>query len=324
MRISEKFKLIAPLLLSTGIIPALADTPSATEAQPAPVKVNATPAEICKRSLPMLGIAFGNNVDPKQRGDSKFGLPIIYVKKDSPAEKAGVQVGDLLLMLDGQKLFFPSQFAALLRTYEPGDEVEIRFLRGKEAFDSKVKLDVRDGHAISRSAGKGTIAPATNDRDDIRIVINGREISLSRNTDLKNRVALTSDGIIIRTQTENNEPDDLQRIVERFRKAINLPQRIERRFYTRAPGAPLIMTSSRVFSDSENTIVFMRENNKREVTVRTRTNGEIFSGPCATQEEIDAIPEDVMKIIRKMTVLRPLSDTEKQASEEKNTDADKK
>ena len=57
-----------------------------------------------------------------------------------------------------------------------------------------------------------------------------------------------------------------------------------------------------------------------------RINGQVLpgEGDITTQEEIDAIPEDVMKIIRKMTVLRPLSDTEKQASEEKNTDADKK
>lgn len=310
MHTSKKVKFLTPLLLSAGIITAFADSQPAAEAKPAQVKVNSAPAEICKRSLPMLGVAFGNNVDPRQRGESRFGLPIIYVKKDSPAEQAGVQIGDLLLTLDGQKLFFPSQFAALLRTYEPGDSVEIRFRRGKEIINSKVKLHARDGHAISRTENNTPAVPVTNDRDDIRIVINGREISLSRNADLRNRVALTSDGIIIRTRTENSAPDDLQHIVERFRRILDIPPRFERRTYTSTSNFPVFTTSSRIFADNENTLVFMRENNQRELIVRSRKDGEIFRGPCATQEEIDAIPPNIREIIRKMTILRPLPGAE--------------
>ncbi len=325
MHVFKKVKLLVPLFFTAGIVPVWADEPAGQPSASAQVEVNSTQAEICTRSLPILGVAFGNNVDPRLRTISRFGLPVVYVKKDSPAEKAGMKVGDLLLTLDGQKLFFPSQFAALLRTYAPGDLVELRFLRGKETFNSKVPLGVRDGHALNRTAEGESVAPATQERDDIRIIVNGREISLSKNADLKNRVALTADGIIIRTQLDNNVPDELRRVVERFRKVLELPQRIERGFARKLADWPVSTTSSQVFSNNENTIVFTRENNKREVIVRTRKDGEIFRGPCATQEEIDAIPPDVVAIIRGMTHLRPIVSAEKKASpKEKTATADKK
>ena len=325
MHVFKKVKLLVPLFFTAGIVPVWADTPAAESPASAQVEVNSSQAEICKRSLPILGVAFGNNVDPRVRAISRFGLPVVYVKKDSPAEQAGMKVGDLLLTLDGQKLFFPSQFAALLRTYEPGDLVELRFLRGKETFNSKVTLGVRDGHALNRTAEGEPAAPAAQERDDIRIVVNGREISLSKNADLKNRIALTADGIIIRTQLDNNVPDELRRVVERFRKVLDLPQRIERGFARKLADLPVNTTSSQVFSNNDNTVVFTRENNKREVIVRTRKDGEIFRGPCATQEEIDAIPSDVAAIIRGMTHLHPLASAEKKANpEEKTENADKK
>ncbi len=320
MHVFKKVKLLVPLFFTAGIVPVWAEEPVNESPASDQVKVNSAQAEICTRSLPILGVAFGNNVDPRVRTISRFGLPVVYVKKDSPAEKAGMKVGDLLLTLDGQKLFFPSQFAALLRTYAPGDVVELRFLRGKETFNSKAALGVRDGHALKQST-EDDIAPATQVRDDIRIVVNGREISLSKNADLKNRVALTPDGIIIRTQLDNGVPDELRRVVERFRKVLELPQRIERGFARKFVNT----TSSQVFSNNENTIVFTRENNKREVIVRTRKDGEIFRGPCATQEEIDAIPPGVVAIIRGMTHLRPIASAEKKAKpEEKTENADKK
>lgn len=318
MRIPGKMKVVVPLLLAAGIVSFAANSPVvAIPAKKNQVKVNPAQAEICQRSLPILGVAFGSNIGPKQRGNSRFGLPIIYVKKDSPAEKAGIQVGDLLLTLDGQKLFFPSQFAALLRTYEPGDKVEVRFLRGEEIFNSAVELGVRDGHALNRASGEVAAAPANNERDDVRIVINGREISLSKNTELKNRVALTSDGIVIRTNPDDAVSDDLQRVLERFQKMLNRQNRFERTIADSVSKFSVVTTSSQVFANNENTVVFTRENDKRDVTVRTREGGEIFYGPCATQEEIDKIPPEVQAIIRQMTILRPLPSAEATDSEKK-------
>lgn len=320
MRISEKVKVIVPLFLLSGVAPVFAvplSVPATT--QVAQVKVNQAQAEICTRSVPIFGVAFGNNVSP--RGELRFGLPVIYVKKSSPAALAGIRVGDILLTLDGQKLFFPSQFAALLRTYEPGDSVEVSFCRGGEIFNSTVELAVRNGRAINRNSGSEAVAPANNDRDDIRIVINGREISLSKNSDLKNRVALTPDGIIIRTRG-GELPDELRRIVERFRRVLDVPS--QRGFYSRAFEMPVITTSSQVFANNENTVVFTRENEKREVSVRSRKDGEIFRGACATQEEIDAIPEDVLAIIHQMTVLRPLGVSAEKDVESSENCSDKK
>lgn len=322
MRIAEKIKIVLPLFLSAGIVSVVADTPDVIgTTQNNHVKVNQTRAEICKRSLPILGVAFGNNISPQQRGDLKFGLPVIYVQKDSPAEKAGVQVGDLLLTLDGQKLFSPSQFAALLRTYEPGDKVEIRFRRGKTITKSTAVLEVRNGHALTRTPAEDSPRPANFERDDVRIVVNGREILISKNTDLSRRIVLTPEGIVIRTkQFDGREPDELKDLVRRFREILRGPERFEP-----IPERTVLMTVSQVFANNENTVVFTRENNRREVSVRAGKDGEIFKGPCATQEEIDAIPDEIQAIIRRMTVLRPLPEAIPGIfSEENNEKADKK
>lgn len=55
----------------------------------------------------------------------RSGVLIVDVVPDSPAERAGLNEGDLLVALDGEALGPESDLAALIAEYEPGDEVTL-------------------------------------------------------------------------------------------------------------------------------------------------------------------------------------------------------
>lgn len=324
---SKKNNLLFPLLLALGLISAVtsqADSGATAKARPStgtPSSYrNATISEIT-HSVPLFGAAFSANIFSVQRRLYKFGLPIAYVKENSPAEQAGLREGDVLLTFDNQKIFYANQFAALLRTYKPGNTVRIEFARGDKIFSPTLKLGTRYGQSIERSKGISP-DPALADYDDVRIVVNGREISLSKSSDWSNRIAVTKDAVIIRTGT--TFPHDIQTIINRFRSRLPDPQAISKRIdkTIRSFRTDLIngiSTWSQIFSSNGKTVIISQEGETREIVVRTEKDGEIFCGPCSTREEIEAIPENVRAIIREFTRLEPVQNKNGKALE-KNAD----
>lgn len=65
----------------------------------------------------------------------------IAVVKGSPADKAGLLVGDIVTSLDKEKITSKIDIASLLQKYNPGDTVTISFIRDKESKNIQVKLD---------------------------------------------------------------------------------------------------------------------------------------------------------------------------------------
>ena len=70
------------------------------------------------------------------------GAVIVEVMPDSPAEKAGLQKGDVIVAVDGQKLDAENNLADLIAKYKPGDTVTLEIERpdDKEPFEVTVKL----------------------------------------------------------------------------------------------------------------------------------------------------------------------------------------
>ncbi|MDH4358665.1 MAG: trypsin-like peptidase domain-containing protein [Candidatus Berkelbacteria bacterium] len=71
-------------------------------------------------------------------GDSSRGLDAVV--KGSPAEKAGIKEGDVILKINNDEVKAGSSLARLLSKYQPGDEVTIKILRDGKEQDAKVKL----------------------------------------------------------------------------------------------------------------------------------------------------------------------------------------
>lgn len=71
---------------------------------------------------------------------SANGILVVEVLEDSPADNAGLEEGDLILVVDGDDLDLETDLAALIQSYEPGDEVVFEILRDRERLEVTVKL----------------------------------------------------------------------------------------------------------------------------------------------------------------------------------------
>jgi aminopeptidase YwaD len=71
------------------------------------------------------------------------GVALTGVRPGSPAERAGVTGGDVLLRVGETKLMNLQDLAFALRSHRPGDEVELEWQRGGERRTAKVRLEER-------------------------------------------------------------------------------------------------------------------------------------------------------------------------------------
>jgi membrane-associated protease RseP (regulator of RpoE activity) len=69
-------------------------------------------------------------------------LEIANVNEDSPADRAGLKVGDLIVRLDNKKVSKRSDLAAFLRKCQPGDEITVDV---RTPDDEEVTIDVKLG-----------------------------------------------------------------------------------------------------------------------------------------------------------------------------------
>lgn len=66
------------------------------------------------------------------------GLIVSKVSKDSPAEKAGLKVGDVIVKADGGRVEAISDLSELIKDKKKGEKIKIEFLRNKR----RMKLDI--------------------------------------------------------------------------------------------------------------------------------------------------------------------------------------
>jgi len=91
------------------------------------------------------------NAEPQQPYyDLMQGARITQVIADSPAERAGLQVGDVIVSVDDQTVSAEQDLADLLAAYDPGDTVSLAVLPvGETALKSDVKV------TLGRNPDKG-------------------------------------------------------------------------------------------------------------------------------------------------------------------------
>jgi len=84
-----------------------------------------------------------------------LGAKITEVAKDSPAEKAGLKVGDLITALDGKDLIGYQALVIRLRDKKVGDKIKLKYKRGSETKEVEVTLVARPANATAMSTGTG-------------------------------------------------------------------------------------------------------------------------------------------------------------------------
>ncbi len=85
-----------------------------------------------------LGVYYGNwnescDKDARKKGPPvKEGACVTAVEDDTPAEKAGLKEGDVIIAMDGKTIKNGEDLAESIGDHQPGEDVKITFYRGKE------------------------------------------------------------------------------------------------------------------------------------------------------------------------------------------------
>ena len=72
------------------------------------------------------------------------------VTKDSPAEKAGIRVGDVITHFDGTKIETFKELRNLVQSRKPGDRAGVRVRRGDETIQMRVRIGHWSTIALTR------------------------------------------------------------------------------------------------------------------------------------------------------------------------------
>jgi serine protease Do len=99
---------------------------------------------------PFIGIRY---VLVNEKVKEEYGLNVDYgaliveggpgepaISPDSPADQAGLEQGDLVLELNGERISLENSLAKIIAKYNPGDEVVLKVLKGGEEKDIKIIL----------------------------------------------------------------------------------------------------------------------------------------------------------------------------------------
>jgi S1-C subfamily serine protease len=76
-------------------------------------------------------------------GEIPKGVKFADVTAGSPADKAGLKGGDILMEFDGKPIQNLYDFTYALRSRKPGEEVMVKVQRGGETVEAKVTLGQR-------------------------------------------------------------------------------------------------------------------------------------------------------------------------------------
>ena len=73
------------------------------------------------------------------------GVLVVEVVDDSPAEKAGLKAGDVILEFDGNKISSTDQLVKYVRKADPGEDVEVTYKRKRRTKTIEIELGKTDG-----------------------------------------------------------------------------------------------------------------------------------------------------------------------------------
>ena len=74
--------------------------------------------------------------------DLDYGIKVIKVLKDSPAEKAGLEEDDIIVKFDGQKINDPGQLVDLVRETKIGEQAEVTFVRN--GIEKTIEVEIAE------------------------------------------------------------------------------------------------------------------------------------------------------------------------------------
>ena len=99
-------------------------------------------------------------------GENSQGVVVQSVTKGSPADEAGLEEGDIIMELDGEKITIPSELSAIFAKHSAGDVVTLTVKRDEETLKIEVTLGVRQQAALPDKDSSSDSQEDPDDQDD--------------------------------------------------------------------------------------------------------------------------------------------------------------
>lgn len=228
------------------------------------------------------------------------GLTIHHVLEGDPADKAGIEIHDVLVEFDGQRVGDFDVFRDAVRAKKPGDEVEIALIKQGKLQTRKVVLAERkitlgqarqsplDMEANPLWRGMGDLPQA--DRDRMREMMKRNLDELSKQLQRNGEIEFDMKKFI--------GPDD----VARFKGPDDLvpaPGKEGEAFQFNAQASMTVM-------DDEGSVTMKVINGAHEVIVKDKQGKVLFEGPYDTPQDKAAVPDDVRQRLDKIDFFKDM------------------
>lgn len=93
---------------------------------------------------PWLGVMLTDVADKElQKLEIENGVKISKVYKDSPADKADLKMGDIIITFDGENVSTPKDLSGLVKLRKEKEQVEVQYFRNGKISSTKVTIEKR-------------------------------------------------------------------------------------------------------------------------------------------------------------------------------------
>jgi serine protease Do len=184
-----------------------------------------------------LGVAIKSLTDSALRKslniEREHGAYIVEIVKESPGEKAGFKVGDIIISIDGKEIKDANELIWIISKYNPGDKIKVKYISEdvtKEVFvilatrpsanNSSKPVNIGTGKELSFLGGKySTIDPKYLENMGIENISGVVITKVDRNTPANDYGLQVGDIVRKINTTEIKKIDDLESFISKSTKA---------------------------------------------------------------------------------------------------------
>ncbi len=133
------------------------------------------------------------------------GVMVDDIVKDSPASRAGIESGDVLLELDGNALSSSNQLQSLVVVRKPGDKVRLKILRDGKTIFKDVILQARESKDVASNDVSSGIKGESDKESNAPVSLESLGFSITSLPDDVKKDLDISNGVLISRVNSNSD-----------------------------------------------------------------------------------------------------------------------
>jgi membrane-associated protease RseP (regulator of RpoE activity) len=216
------------------------------------------------------------------------GVIVRTVSPDSPAEKSGIKVNDIILNINETAVNDPEAFRAEISSHKIGDKLKLKTIQKGKPKDLEITLAERPANAFADAPDAARL------RDAIQLNLGG--LLGGALGDIQGQDG--PKGLEIIPQQLELGDERLKMLRKQLRDAMEAGPKIQPE-----PGNIQLQQQSTIrMMDGEGSIEFKSVGKNSEVTVRDKANEIVWSGPWDTPQDKAAAPDDIRNRIERLNI----------------------